>query len=106
MSKTILITGAGSGFGKAAGIGMAKNGHKVIATAQVSSQVTPLREEAAALGLKSLRVERLDLTDPYDIAQAQSWDCDVLWNNAGMGEAGPVWEIPVELVRKNYEINV
>lgn len=105
-TKTILITGAGSGFGKAAAIGMAKNGHNIIATVHVSSQVTPLREEAAALGLTNLRVERLDLTDPYDIKQAQSWDFDVLWNNAGMGEAGPVWEIPVDLVRKNYEVNV
>jgi NAD(P)-dependent dehydrogenase (short-subunit alcohol dehydrogenase family) len=105
-SKTILITGAGSGFGKAAALGMAKNGHSVIATAQVSSQVTPLREEAQKLGLNSFRVERLDLTDPYDIAQALTWDIDVLWNNAGMGEAGPVWEIPLDLVRKNYEVNV
>jgi NAD(P)-dependent dehydrogenase (short-subunit alcohol dehydrogenase family) len=40
------------------------------------------------------------------MAQAQSWDFDVLWSNAGMGEAGPVWEIPVDLVRKNYEVNV
>ncbi|MGE4059863.1 MAG: SDR family oxidoreductase [Sphingomonadales bacterium] len=100
------MTGAGSGFGKAAAIGMAKNGHKIIATAQVSSQVTPLREEAAALGLANLHVERLDLTDPYDIAQALTWDIDVLWNNAGMGESGPVWEIPVDLVRRNYEVNV
>lgn len=106
MFKTILITGAGSGFGKAAALGMAKNGHSIIATTHVSSQVTPLREEAAALGLNSFRVERLDLTDHYDIKQALQWDIDVLWNNAGMGEAGPVWEIPIELVRKNYEINV
>ena len=105
--RTILITGAGSGFGKGAAIGMAKNGHHIIATVQVSSQVTPLREEVAALGLSDrIRVERLDLTDPYDIRQAQKWDFDVLWNNAGMGEAGPVWEIPVDLVRKNYEVNV
>ena len=106
MPKTILITGAGSGFGEGAAIGMAKNGHNVIATVQVSPQVTPLREKAKALGLNNLTVERLDLTDPYDIAQAQSWDFDVLWNNAGRGEAGPVWEIPVDLVRQNYEINV
>ena len=70
MPKTILITGAGSGFGEGAAIGMAKNGHNVIATVQVSPQVTPLREKAKALGLNNLRVERLDLTDPYDIAQA------------------------------------
>ncbi|CAH1662680.1 MULTISPECIES: SDR family oxidoreductase [Hyphomicrobiales] len=106
MSKTILITGAGSGFGKGAAIGMAKNGHNIIATVQVSPQVTPLREEAEQLGLKNFRVERLDLTDPYDIRQAQSWDFDILWNNAGQGEAGPVWEIPVDLVRRNFEINV
>ncbi|MRG55106.1 Short-chain dehydrogenase [Phyllobacterium sp. YR620] len=106
MSRTILITGAGSGFGKAAAIGMAKNGHNIIATAHVSSQVTPLREEAAALGLNNLRVERLDLDDPYDIKQAIGWEFDVLWNNAGMGEAGPVWEIPIDLVRRNFEVNV
>jgi NAD(P)-dependent dehydrogenase (short-subunit alcohol dehydrogenase family) len=106
MSKRILVTGAGSGFGKAASIGMARNGHTVIATAQISSQVTPLREEAKVLSLETLRVERLDLTDPYDIAQALTWDIDVLWNNAGMGEAGPVWEIPVDLVRRNFEVNV
>ena len=106
MSKTILITGAGSGFGESAAIGMAKNGHTVIATVQVSPQVTPLREKAKAMRLSNLRVERLDLTDPYDVAQAQTFDVDVLWNNAGMGEAGPVFEIPVELVRHNYEVNV
>lgn len=106
MPKTILITGAGSGFGEAAAIGMAKNGHNVIATAHVSPQVTPLREKAKELGLKNLRVERLDLTDPYDVAYAQTFDIDVLWNNAGKGEAGPVFEIPVDLVRHNYEVNV
>jgi short-subunit dehydrogenase len=68
--------------------------------------VTPLREEAKALGLKNLRVERLDLTDPYDVAYAQKFDIDVLWNNAGKGEAGPVFEIPLDLVRDNYEVNV
>ncbi|EJL56423.1 short-chain alcohol dehydrogenase [Rhizobium sp. CF122] len=72
MSKTVLITGAGSGFGEAAAICMAKNGHRIIATVQVSPQVMPLREKAKKLGLDNLRVERLDLTDPYDIAQAQS----------------------------------
>jgi NAD(P)-dependent dehydrogenase (short-subunit alcohol dehydrogenase family) len=105
-SKTILITGAGSGFAEAAAIGMAQAGHKIIATAQISPQVAALREKAAALGLDNLRVEKLDLTDPYDMAFIQTFDIDVLWNNAGYGESGPVSEIPLDLVRKNYEINV
>ncbi|MDX4956553.1 SDR family oxidoreductase [Delftia acidovorans] len=105
--KTILITGAAGGFGKGAAIGMARNGHNIIATVHVASQVTPLREEVGRLGLTDkIRVQRLDLTDPYDLKQALTWDFDILWNNAGMGEAGPVWEIPLELVRKNFEVNV
>lgn len=106
MSKTILITGAGSGLGKGAAIGMARNGHRIIATVHVASQVTPLREKAKALGLKDFRVERLDLTNPYDMRHAQGFEIDVLWNKAGMGEAGPVFEMPLDLVRKNYEVNV
>lgn len=104
--KTILITGAGSGFAEAAAIGMAQAGHDVIATVQFSPHVTPLREKAKALGLTNLRVEKLDLFDAHDIAYALTWDFDILWNNAGVGEAGPVFEIPMDLVRRNYEVNV
>jgi NAD(P)-dependent dehydrogenase (short-subunit alcohol dehydrogenase family) len=108
MTKTILITGAGSGFGEAAAIGLAQAGHRVIATVQSSPQVTPLREKAKALGLNSLRVMKLDLLDPFDGAYAETMagQVDVLWNNAGIGEAGPVFEIPLDLVRRNFETNV
>jgi NAD(P)-dependent dehydrogenase (short-subunit alcohol dehydrogenase family) len=104
--KTILITGAGSGFGEAAAIGLARKGHDVIATAQFSPHVAALRRKATELGLQTLRAEKLDLHDPYDVAHAQTWEIDVLWNNAGLGEAGPVSEIPIDLVRRNFETNV
>jgi NAD(P)-dependent dehydrogenase (short-subunit alcohol dehydrogenase family) len=106
MSKTILITGAGSGFGEGAAIGLARNGHNVIAGVQISPQVTRLRREVEQLGLKTMRVEKLDLLDPYDVKQAQDWDIDILFNNAGIGESGPVSEIPLELIRRNFETNV
>ncbi|ATY31063.1 SDR family oxidoreductase [Sphingomonas psychrotolerans] len=106
MTKTILITGAGSGFAEAAAIGMAKAGHTIIATAQISPQVAALRNKVAQLGLDNVRVEKLDLTDPYDMAFIQTLDVDVLWNNAGYGESGPVSEIPLDLFRRNYEVNV
>jgi NAD(P)-dependent dehydrogenase (short-subunit alcohol dehydrogenase family) len=106
MTKTILITGAGSGFGEGAAIGLAEKGHNVIAAVQISPQVTALRQKAQTLGLSNLRVEKLDLLDAYDVAQAHSWDIDVLFNNAGVGECGPVSEIPVDLVRRNFETNV
>jgi short-subunit dehydrogenase len=106
MYKTILLTGAGSGFGEGTAIGLARQGHDVIAAAQSWPQVTALRKEVDSLKLSGLRVEKLDLLDPYDVARAVSWEFDVLVNNAGIGEGGPISEIPVDLVRHNFEVNV
>jgi NAD(P)-dependent dehydrogenase (short-subunit alcohol dehydrogenase family) len=104
--KCILITGAGSGFGRGAALGLAKAGNDVIATVQISPQVTALRSEAKALGLTNLRVEKLDILDPVDVAAALRWDFNVLSSNAAIGEGGPASEIPLALVRKNFETNV
>jgi NAD(P)-dependent dehydrogenase (short-subunit alcohol dehydrogenase family) len=104
--KRILITGAGSGLGEGAAIGLARSGHDVVAAAQTWPQVTALRSKADTLGLASLRVEKLDLLDPYDVKQACRWDTDILVNNAGIGEGGPIAEIPLDLVRENFEVNV
>ena len=105
--KRILITGAGSGFGEGAAIGLAKLGHYIIAGVQISPQVTALRAKVEELGLQdNIRVEKLDILDPYDVNYALTWDIDILFSNAGIGEAGPVFEIPVDLVRRNFETNV
>jgi NAD(P)-dependent dehydrogenase (short-subunit alcohol dehydrogenase family) len=106
MTRKILITGAGSGLGEGTAIGLARIGHKVIAAAQSWPQVTALRARAQSLRLPSLQVEKLDLLDPYDVAQASRWDIDILVNNAGIGEGGPIAEIPLDLVRHNFEVNV
>jgi short-subunit dehydrogenase len=53
-----------------------------------------------------LKVEKLDLLDTYDVAHVLRCEFDILVNNAGIGEGGPISEIPVELVRRNFETNV
>jgi short-subunit dehydrogenase len=106
MGRKILITGAGSGLGEGTAIGLARNGHDLIATAQTWPQVTALRAESKALALPAVRVEKLDLLDPYDVARAYAWDFDILVNNAGIGEGGPITEIPLDLLRRNFEVNV
>lgn len=105
MARTILITGAGSGLGEGAAIGLAQTGHKVIATAESWPQVTALRDKASSMGLDNLAVTRLNMLDEYDIARASKLDFDVLVNNAGISEAGPIAEIPIDLVRQNFEVN-
>lgn len=106
MNKRILITGAGSGFGEGAALGLAKKGHQVIATAQIWPQVTKLRQKAQDLGIKNLHVEKLDILDVYDVENALQWNIDTLVNNAAIGYAGPIAEIPLELVQHNFETNV
>jgi NAD(P)-dependent dehydrogenase (short-subunit alcohol dehydrogenase family) len=106
MKKRILITGAGSGFGEGTALGLAKKGHDVIASVQIWPQAIKLREKAESLGIKNLRVEKLDILDPVDVDNALRWDIDILVNNAGIGYTGPLAEIPVELVQWNFETNV
>jgi short-subunit dehydrogenase len=106
MSKTILITGAASGFGKIAAFELAKKGHKVIATTQVYPQMSDLIREAQEKGVE-LTVDKLDVTNPRDIAYIQEkYDIDVLISNAGIMEGGPIAEQPLDLIRDMFEVNV
>jgi NAD(P)-dependent dehydrogenase (short-subunit alcohol dehydrogenase family) len=100
MAKTVLITGAGSGFGKGASLALAERGHTVIATTETDEQAEALRAEAP-----QLTVEKLDITTP-DVAKAAAWDVDVLVNNAGAGQTGPMADVPIDRVRHLFEVNV
>jgi NAD(P)-dependent dehydrogenase (short-subunit alcohol dehydrogenase family) len=100
MSKNVLITGAGSGFGKGASLALAARGHHVIATTESAEQADALRAEAP-----SLQVEKLDVATS-DVRQAAQWDVDVLINNAGVGQTGPMVDVPLDRVRRLFEVNV
>lgn len=100
MAKTVMITGAGSGFGKGASLALAARGHKVIATTETEEQAAALRAEAP-----ELTVEKLDITSA-DVANAAAWDLDVLINNAGAGQTGPMADVPIDRVRRLFEVNV
>jgi short-subunit dehydrogenase len=104
VSNTILITGAASGFGRLVAFDLARKGHHVIATARGWSQVTELKDAARDAGL-TMRVDKLDVTSTRDRESAFGWHIDVLVSNAGMMEAGPIAEQPMELLRAMFEVN-
>ena len=108
MGKTILITGAGSGLGKGTALGLAKNGHTVIATVQIWPQVSGLMEAAEEDGVR-LEVTKLDLLNQDDreaVFRKYADRLDILVNNAATGETGPIAEIPVDRVRREFDVNV
>jgi NAD(P)-dependent dehydrogenase (short-subunit alcohol dehydrogenase family) len=101
MPKTVLITGAGSGFGRGAAVELARRGHKVIAAVLNDQQAADL-----AKGEPQLTVVKLDITDANDVAKVDQWDLDVFVANAAIGQTGPLSLIPLERLRAVFEVNV
>jgi hypothetical protein len=101
----VLVTGAASGFGRGVSIGLAKKGHNVIAACEIWPQVTELRQAAKADGVE-MKVIKLDVLNPIDREHAFGFEIDVLLNNAGIMESGPVLELPMAVVRSVFETNV
>ncbi len=105
MGKTIFITGAGSGLGRGAALGLAKQGHRVIATTEITSQKTDLMREARERGL-DMEVFKLDITNERDRAGIDNHDFDVFVANAAINEGGPLGEMPMDRFRAIFEVNV
>jgi short-subunit dehydrogenase len=105
MGKTIFITGAGTGLGRGAALGLASEGHYVIATTELTSQKTDLLREAAEKGL-DMDVFKLDITNQRDLEQIENYDFDVFVANAAINEGGPLGEVPMDRFRALFEVNV
>ena len=105
MAKTVLITGASSGIGKAAVGRFAAEGWNVIATMR-----NPRGAEIA--GNDKLLVTRLDVQDRASIAAAieagiaRFGRIDALINNAGYGQYGLFEAIPREKVQEQFDVNL
>jgi NAD(P)-dependent dehydrogenase (short-subunit alcohol dehydrogenase family) len=86
-SKVAVITGAGSGIGKAVALGLAHAGYSVVLAGR---RATPLNEVATQAGPNALAVPT-DVTDPDSVAalftRTVDWfgRVDLLFNNAGTG---------------------
>lgn len=105
MSKKVLITGAGTGFGKAVAFKLAALNYDVIATVESVAQIQTLKNQAKAENL-NICFEKLDITEEADREMISTYDIDILINNAGISEGGAVVDIPEDRLRKQFEVNV
>jgi NAD(P)-dependent dehydrogenase (short-subunit alcohol dehydrogenase family) len=101
----VLITGCSSGVGFAAAKLFRAAGYETFATA---------RDPAALEDLRTLgcRILALDVTDEnarraaVDVIERDHGAVGILVNNAGYGQYGPLEEIPLAALRRQFETNV
>ncbi|WP_420993164.1 oxidoreductase [Cupriavidus sp. 30B13] len=107
-SKILLITGVGSGFGRALAREALAAGHKVVGTVR-SAQA---KRDFESLSANAAWGRVLDVTDFGAIdgsvaeIEAEVGPIDVLVNNAGYGHEGIMEESPLSEMRRQFDVNV
>jgi NAD(P)-dependent dehydrogenase (short-subunit alcohol dehydrogenase family) len=100
-----LVTGTSSGIGRATALALRAAGFATVATARRSADIEELKA-------KGCETAQLDVTDDASMQNAVKavestyGRVDVLVNNAGYGQYGPIEEVPMDAVRRQFEVNV
>ena len=108
--KSIVITGASSGIGRAAALRLARHGWRVFAGVRKDSDAQALAAEAQG----RLEPMLFEITDRASITRAArevagrlgGGGLDALFNNAGVGITSPVEYTSIEQLREIFEINL
>jgi short-subunit dehydrogenase len=104
-NSTVLISGCSSGIGLALAREFASRGCMVFATARKQGVIEHLKKEG-------MEIAALDVTDPKSIDAcvveviAKAGKIDVLVNNAGYALMGPVIDLSMDDLRRQFETNV
>jgi NAD(P)-dependent dehydrogenase (short-subunit alcohol dehydrogenase family) len=110
--KVGVVTGAGTGVGKAVAIALMREGYATVLAGRRHDKLEETAKEGQAIGAKTLVVPT-DVTDPASVKAlfARTKDTfgrlDVLFNNAGIGApAVPLEDLPLETWRKVVDTNL
>jgi NAD(P)-dependent dehydrogenase (short-subunit alcohol dehydrogenase family) len=105
MNKTVLITGCSSGIGRATAEAFADEEWTVYATARNEDDIDDLAEagcETAELDVTNAR----EIEHVVDRILDEQGRLDVLVNNAGTVQFGPVEDVPTDAVHDQFDVNV
>ena len=107
--RSVLVTGASTGIGRATAMRLDGSGWKVFAGVRKEEDAASLRAE----GSERLAPVILDVTDAEQIAAAADLiaretdgGLDGLVNNAGVAVPGPLETVPLEDLRHQLEVNL
>ncbi|WP_232064821.1 SDR family NAD(P)-dependent oxidoreductase [Rhodocytophaga rosea] len=105
MKKTVFVTGASAGIGKATAIYLAQNGYQMYGAARRSEKMQDLK----AYGIQPIALE---ITKEESVKEAknqifkQAGSIEILVNKAGFGLEGSIEDIPMEEACYQLEVNV
>ena len=111
VDKTVVITGASSGFGRGAALELARRGAVVVLGARREDLLADVAEECRALGGRAYAVAtdvrlRDDMEKLGRAALSETGRIDVWINNAGVFPEAPVEEISAAQMQATLSINV
>jgi NAD(P)-dependent dehydrogenase (short-subunit alcohol dehydrogenase family) len=109
MTKIALVTGAGSGIGRAVALALASNGYRVLLTGRQRNKLEKVAQEGGA----ACHVLPADVSDPHSVVQLfariamEFGRLDLLFNNAGTSAPPtPLEDLPFETWRKVIDTNL
>jgi len=112
--KTVIVTGGGTGLGKAMALALANVGANIVVAARRLELIEETAQEVRALGGGAIAIST-DVTDSNQIsflvesAKSKFGQIDVLINNAGIVRdqpSKPIWDISDEEWRVGIDVNL
>jgi NAD(P)-dependent dehydrogenase (short-subunit alcohol dehydrogenase family) len=107
--RSAAVTGAGAGLGRDIALGVAAKGYRVFGTAMSAEEVADLKK--ASDGAVNLTV--CDITNEVavkawagEVANQNDGRLDLLISNAGILTPGPLEVLPLNAIRREFEVNV
>ncbi len=102
MNRTAVVTGASSGIGKATAQALRAKGYHVIGTSRHADAIADTSK------IEGVDYRSLDLTDSASIETfaAGLGRVDVLINNAGESQSGPLEDLPMDAIERLFKLNV